>query len=185
MFSAFSCSVVVLCWVIVDIFVLLDFFSMSVLLHLHFNTPEYKISAFFLCGKSSHYFSTLVWLVILGLYFKLYFFNFCCTKTFLLESSFAFISVLMAWYWLWLAFLSRELSVFFMSCAALFIVFSKNCTMSFINNSEICFCLKYQLSKNSWSLLTIVGSSVTSSPLRTSSGSKSCLFFFQTIEFYC
>ena len=37
MFSAFSCSIVVLCWVVVDIFVLLDFLSISVLLRLRFN----------------------------------------------------------------------------------------------------------------------------------------------------
>ena len=53
MFSAFSCSVVVLCWVVVDIFVLLDFLFMSVLLRLRFNMSEYKVFPFFSCGKSS------------------------------------------------------------------------------------------------------------------------------------
>ena len=108
MFSAFSCSIVVLCWVVVDIFVLLDFVYMSVLLRLRFNISDYKVL-----------------LVLLGLYFKLlYFLNFRCCKTFLVESSVAFISAWMAWYWLWLAFLFRELSIFLMSCAVLFIVLS-------------------------------------------------------------
>ena len=93
MFSAFSCLIVVLCWVVVDILVLLDFLSMLVLLRLRFNMSE------------------LV-LVFLCLYFKLlYFLNFRYCKTFLGESSFAFISVCLAWYWLWFAILFRELSV--------------------------------------------------------------------------
>ena len=73
MFSAFSCSIVVLCWVVVDIFVLLDFVYKSVLLRLRFNISDYKVL-----------------LVLLGLYFKLlYFLNFRCCKTFLVESSFS------------------------------------------------------------------------------------------------
>ena len=47
MFSAFSCSIVVLCWVVVDIFVLLDFLSISVLLRLRFNMSEYKVFHFY------------------------------------------------------------------------------------------------------------------------------------------
>ena len=118
MFSASSCWIVVLCWVVVDIFVLLDFLSISVLLRLRFNMSEYKVFPFLLCGKSSCSSWTLVWLVLLRLYLKLlYFLNFRCCKTFLVESSFAFISVWMAWYWLCLAILFRELSVFLMSCA--------------------------------------------------------------------
>ena len=53
MFRAFSCSIVVLCSVVVDIFVLLDFLSMSVLLRLRFNMLEYKVFPFFSCDKSS------------------------------------------------------------------------------------------------------------------------------------
>ena len=53
MFSAFSYSIVVLRWVVVDIFVLLDFLSMSILLRLRFNMSEYKVFLFFSCGKSS------------------------------------------------------------------------------------------------------------------------------------
>ena len=53
MFSAFSCSIVVLCWVVVDIFVLLDFLSISVLLRLRFNMSEYKVFPFLSRGKSS------------------------------------------------------------------------------------------------------------------------------------
>ena len=137
MFSAFSCSIVVLCWVVVDIFVLLDFLSISVLLRLRFNMSEYKVFSFLSFGKSSCSSWTLVWLVLLGLYFKLlYFLNFRCCKTFLVESLFVFISVWMACYWLWLGVFFRELSVFLMSCALFFIVFSQNCTMPFINDSE-------------------------------------------------
>ena len=51
--SAFSCSIVVLCWVVVDIFVLLDFLSILVLLRLRFNMSEYKVFPFLSCGKSS------------------------------------------------------------------------------------------------------------------------------------
>ena len=47
MFSAFSCPIVVLCWVVVDFFVLLNFLSMQVLLHLHFNISEYKVFQIF------------------------------------------------------------------------------------------------------------------------------------------
>ena len=137
MFSASSCWIVVLCWVVVDVFVLLDFLSISVLLRLRFNMSEYKVFPFLSCGKSSCSSWTLVWLVLLGLYFKLlYFLNFRCCKTFLVESLFAFISVWMACYWLWLGVFFRELSVFLMSCALFFIVFSQNCTMPFINDSE-------------------------------------------------
>ena len=35
--------VFVLCWVVVDIFVLLDFLAMLVLLRLHFNMSGYKV----------------------------------------------------------------------------------------------------------------------------------------------
>ena len=52
-FSACSCSIVGLCWVAVDILVLLDFLSMSVLLRLRFNMSENKVFPFFSCGKSS------------------------------------------------------------------------------------------------------------------------------------
>ena len=115
MFSVFSCSIVVLYWVV---FVLPDFLSMSVLLHLRFNMSEYKVFPFLSCGKSSCFSWTLVWLVLLDLYFMLlHFFNFRYCKTFLVESSFAFVSVWMAWYWLWLAFLFRELSVFYVLCS--------------------------------------------------------------------
>ena len=53
-----------------------------------------------------------------------------------------------------------------MSYALLCIALSQNCTMSFINDSENCFCFEYQLSKNSWSWLPIIGSSATTSPLQ-------------------
>ena len=83
MFSAFSCSIVVLCWVVVDIFVLLDFLSISVLLRLRFNMSEYKVFSFLSFGKSSCSSWTLVWLVLLGLYFKLlYFWIFVAVKLF-------------------------------------------------------------------------------------------------------
>ena len=115
MFSVFSCSIVVLYWVV---FVLPDFLSMSVLLHLRFNMSVFKVFPFLSCGKSSCSSWTLVWLVLLDLYFMLlHFFNFRYCKTFLVESSFAFVSVWMAWYWLWLAFLFRELSVFYVLCS--------------------------------------------------------------------
>ena len=139
MFSVFSCSIVVLYWVV---FVLPDFLSMSVLLHLRFNMSEYKVFPFLSCGKSSCSSWTLVWLVLLDLYFMLlHFFNFRYCKTFLVESSFAFVSIWMAWFGFGLHF-SLENFLFFMSCAALFIVLSQNCTMSFVNGSENCFCIE-------------------------------------------
>ena len=134
------------------------------------NISEYKVFPVFSSGKFSCSSWTLVWLVLLGLCFKLlYFLNFRCCETFLIESPFAFVSVWMAWYWFWPAFLFRELSVFLMSYAVSPILLAQNCTMSFINDSKNCFCFEYQLSKNSWSWLPIVGSSATSSPLWTSS----------------
>ena len=61
MFSAFSCSIVVLCWVVVDIFVLLDFLSISVLLRLRFNMSEYI--------KFFHFYRVANLLVLLELLF--------------------------------------------------------------------------------------------------------------------
>ena len=53
MFSAFSCSIVVSSWVVVDdIFVMLEFLSMLVLLCLRFNMSEDKVFSVFSCGKS-------------------------------------------------------------------------------------------------------------------------------------
>ena len=145
------------------------------------NISEYKVFPVFSSGKSFCSSWTLVWLVLLGLCFKLlYFLNFRCCETFLIESPFAFVSVWMAWYWFWPAFLFRELSVFLMSYAVSPILLAQNCTMSFINDSKNCFCFEYQLSKNSWSWLPIVGSSPTLSPLGTSFSAtqrvKNCLW---------
>ena len=50
MVSAFSCLIIVLCWVVVDIRVLLDFLSMLVLLRLRFNMSEYKVFFLFSCA---------------------------------------------------------------------------------------------------------------------------------------
>ena len=50
MFSAFSCSIVVLCWIVV-IFVLLDFLSMLVLLRLRFNYQNTKFFLFSLAAN--------------------------------------------------------------------------------------------------------------------------------------
>ena len=92
MFSAFNCSNVVLCWVFVDNFVLLDFWLSFYVGFASFPCQYVRIQRFS-CPRTSSYW-TLVWLLLLGLYFQLsYFFNFHCCKTFLVESSFAFFSV--------------------------------------------------------------------------------------------
>lgn len=49
MLSVFSCSIVVFCWVFVEILVLLDCLSMMVLFRLHFTLPECKVSPVFSC----------------------------------------------------------------------------------------------------------------------------------------
>ena len=56
MFSVSSCSIVALCWVVVNILVLLDFLSMWVLFRLRFSMSGYKAFPVIWCGKSSCFF---------------------------------------------------------------------------------------------------------------------------------